>query len=61
MRHYRHVEVKRPLDDDPTKTYSTLEMNDDADNVLVETMNAIIHWLEINVPIEYVELYWLPC
>lgn len=54
MQHYRHVEVKLPLDDDPMKTYLTLEMNDDVDNGLVEMMSAIAHWLGIDVPIECV-------
>lgn len=54
MRHYQHVEVKLPLDDDPTKTYLTLEMNDGVDNGPVEMMNAIAHWLGIDAPIECV-------
>lgn len=54
MQHYRHVEVKRPLDDGPAQTYSTLAMNDDVDNGLVEMTNAAAHWLGTDVPIECV-------
>lgn len=52
MRHYRHVEAKPPLDDGPMKTYSMLEMNDDADNVPAEMMSATVHLHGTNVPIE---------
>lgn len=54
VQRYRDVEVKQPLDDDPMKTYLTLEMSDGVGNGLVEMMNATVHWLGIDVPIECV-------
>lgn len=54
MQRYRHAEVKLPSDDGSTKTYSTLEMNGDVGNGLVEMLNVTTRWLEINVPIKCV-------